>query len=57
MPIHIREIVVKASVGNEIAAKPKLFGKAKRLKNIDRESIIAECMDNVMRMLKEHKDR
>ena len=57
MPIHIREIVVKATLGDGTDGKPRLFGRKKNKESMDRQAIIAECMDNVLRMLKERKDR
>ena len=57
MPIHIREIVVKATINEANPNTPRVFGRSRKRAQEDRESIIEECMENVLRMLKEHKDR
>lgn len=57
MPIHIREIVVKATIADGTAEKPKLFGRAKQRDEAERASIVQECMDNMLRIMKEQKDR
>ncbi len=57
MPVQIREIIMKATISESKPGKGASGSRDKANQADDRESIIAECMDNVARMLKEFKDR
>lgn len=53
MPIEIRELVIKVSVEESNAEKQKASGS----KSIDREDIIADCVEQVMEILSNKSER
>ncbi len=52
MPIEVRELIIKGTVTN---AKGRRSGGGTSKK--DRESMIQDCVDKVMEILKDKKDR
>lgn len=53
MPIEIRELVIKVKVGNDRQAAPAQSGAG----GGDNQQIVQECVDQVMEILKEKKER
>ena len=53
MPIEIREIVIKTTVG----AKEAEQGPSPRKTQEERQALIQECVDHVMDILKEKAER
>lgn len=53
MPIEIRELVIKVEVGNDRRPATAQSGSAGR----DKQQIVQECVDQVMEILKEKKER
>ena len=54
MPVHINEIVIRAVVGGnrERQTAPSPGGQP-----IDREALIAECVEQVMELLAQRRER
>ncbi len=52
MPIEIRELHIKVNVNNAQSSQKKSKDGA-----VDKEIIIAECVEQIMEMLKENKSR
>lgn len=52
MPIEIRELVIRA----EIVERPKTGEPNTPLKNL-KAQILAECLEEVRKVLREHKER
>lgn len=60
MPIEIRELIIRARVDETEAAGQAESGGQKRggtLSKADREAIIAACVEQVMQMLEDKKER
>lgn len=55
MPIEIREVIIKAEIrdGQENAAAPSPVGNPAE----DKENIIRECVDQVLRIIEDRKAR
>lgn len=53
MPIEIRELVIKVEVGKERGNAPAQAGAT----GGDNQQIVQECVDQVMEILKEKKER
>ena len=51
MPIEVRELIIKGTV---VSGKPK--GNGNYSEN-DKETIVQDCVDRVMQILKEKKER
>ncbi|MEM7105410.1 MAG: DUF5908 family protein [Bacteroidota bacterium] len=52
MPIQIRELVIKTTVSDKKSAEA-----ASAKVKVDKDAIIAECVDQVMDLLERQKDR
>lgn len=59
MPIEIRELVIKATVGSShgAAAGASTKGNASNQNSSPGEDIIKECVDKVLAILKEKNER
>ncbi len=55
MPIEIRELVIKASIDESGAGKGDISGPGMEL--IDREEIVADCVEQVMEILRGQLER
>ena len=55
MPIEIRELIVSATIEDDSKGKRRAGKKADAIN--DRERIIQECVDQVLRILKEEERR
>ena len=53
MPIEIRELVIKATIESKSTEEPQQTGEP----GIDQEDLIARCVEQVMELLKETKER
>ena len=53
MPIEIREIIIKTTVGTNEKSKEPLSRKSKE----ERQALIQECVDQVIEILKEKTER
>ena len=53
MPIEIRELVIKATI-SESSGEGRAFSKAKTK---EKEEIIAECVEQVMEILRNQSER
>jgi hypothetical protein len=54
MPVHINEIVIRAVVGGAAERPPQGRGETEGL---NREQLIAECVEQVMALLHEREER
>lgn len=52
MPVEIRELVIKAYIEEADSETPASTGG-----NVDKEEIIAECLEQVSEMLKQQMER
>ncbi len=55
MPIEIRELVIKASIGE--SGSEAEVGAGSSSESMDREGIIAECVDQVMEIMRNKEER
>jgi hypothetical protein len=53
MPVEIRELLIKATLGEPDREKRPGSGA----NHLDKQEIIADCVEEVMRILKEEKER
>lgn len=53
MPIQVNEIVIKAVIQDESTKKKKTLKNDKN----DKEEIISECVDQVLKIIKEKTER
>ena len=54
MPVHINEIVIRAVVGGDANREQRRPAGAGQL---DREQIVAECVEQVLALLEERRER
>jgi hypothetical protein len=54
MPVHINEIVIRAVVGG---SQERRSAPAPGGERLDREAIIAECVEQVMELLAQRRER
>jgi len=59
MPVEIRELVIRATVGEESEAATRNEGRPAPpgSASSERTRLIAECVDQVMEVLREQKER
>ncbi len=60
MPIEIKELIIRAIIKNDNDGAGATNGdanSAKAASNIDKDEIIAECVDQVMNILERSKER
>jgi hypothetical protein len=60
MPIHIRELVIKAELqptSTSGSQQQAVSSDASALSEAQREEIVQECVAQVMALLERHKDR
>ncbi len=55
MPIEIRELVIKASIDESGVKKDK--NAQTESKHLDREEIVADCVEQVMELLRSQLER
>ena len=55
MPIEIRELVIRATVRDDVGAGAG--GAGGDVRGDDREALVAECIEQVMEILREEKER
>jgi hypothetical protein len=53
MPIEIRELVIRATVRDDAGAA----GAGDEVRGDEREALVAECIEQVMEILREEKER
>lgn len=53
MPIEIRELVIKAEIGNN----RKNDAANKKISKHERQQLVQDCVDQVMEMLKKERER
>ena len=53
MPIEIRELVIRATVRDDTGAA----GAGGAVRGDEREALVAECIEQVMEILREEKER
>ena len=57
MPVIINELVIRATVNDPAASSPAPGSSSSSRNNDDRESIIAQCVEQVLEILEKKKER
>lgn len=57
MPVTVRELIVRATVVDTSDKQNSQEGNASSLKEEERDQIIADCVDQVLQLLKNQKER
>lgn len=58
MPIEIRELIIRARIDDSTTANPQAATPSPQfLSSTDREAIIAACVEQVMQILEDKKER
>jgi hypothetical protein len=56
MPVEIKELIIRVVVGNQDSASTPQSGKLD-IELSDREAIVQECVQQVLRILKKEEER
>ncbi|MGR9052707.1 MAG: DUF5908 family protein [Gammaproteobacteria bacterium] len=57
MPVEIRELVIRAVVSSERSGNNIDTGRKPSLAQEDKDALIAECVEQVLKILKKQRER
>lgn len=57
MPIEIRELIIRAHVTGEAPAAPADPEEARSQENVNKQELLADCLDQLLEVLTRKKER
>lgn len=57
MPLEIRELNIRVNVGGEASGGSASGAQGSAEAAVDKDAVISECVDEVLRVLRERKER
>ncbi|HVD96928.1 MAG TPA: DUF5908 family protein [Cytophagaceae bacterium] len=57
MPVTVKELIVRATVVDTTTLGGKIEGPAREIRQEERDQLITDCVDQVLQILKDQKER